>query len=105
MEKLKLNIVGEFDNQEKLETYLKAVLNAIQSANKHNIPFKSFDGLDGEGNSIDAIVKCEEEKCPVCESTHIRKDFDFPNTMRCCKDCGADFMIDGEIILNPRELK
>jgi len=42
-------------------------------------------------------------KCPSCHSTDkTRKDFDFPQTMACCDNCGCDFMIDdGEIILNP----
>lgn len=45
-----------------------------------------------------------DTECPVCKSTLIRKDFDYPDTMRCCKDCGADFDITGEIILNPKKL-
>lgn len=43
--------------------------------------------------------------CPCCDSNNTRKDFDFPKTMRCCLKCGADFITDGEIILNPREIK
>ena len=44
------------------------------------------------------------KKCPCCEGKNIRKDFDFPKTMLCCNDCGADFMKDGEIILDPRKV-
>jgi hypothetical protein len=40
--------------------------------------------------------------CPVCNSSNIRADYDFPDTMKCCKDCGADFYNDGEITLDPR---
>lgn len=43
------------------------------------------------------------ENCPICISTNIRKDFDFPDTMLCCNDCGADFTIEGEVTFDPRE--
>ena len=52
----------------------------------------------------------EHLDCPVCIeegkiATFTRKDYDFPETMRCCEICGADFMADtGEIILGPREV-
>ena len=42
--------------------------------------------------------------CPCCNSDKIRKDFDFSETTLCCKNCGADFLHDGEIILNPKDL-
>ena len=43
------------------------------------------------------------QKCPVCESGHIRKDFDNPQNMRCCNTCGCDFTVDGEITFDPKE--
>lgn len=44
--------------------------------------------------------------CPVCDSGDTRKDFDFPDTMRCCEKCGADYTIpELEIILDPREIE
>ena len=45
------------------------------------------------------------ETCPICIGTNIREDFDFPQTMLCCDDCGADFTIDGEVTFDPREDK
>jgi transcription initiation factor TFIIIB Brf1 subunit/transcription initiation factor TFIIB len=45
------------------------------------------------------------ENCPICISTNIREDFDFPETMLCCDDCGADFTIDNEVLFDPTELK
>jgi hypothetical protein len=39
--------------------------------------------------------------CPVCESTDIRKDFDFPD-MRVCLSCGSDFNVDGDVTLNTK---
>ena len=43
--------------------------------------------------------------CPCCNrSANVRKDFDFPKTMLCCDDCGADFTTELEIILNPKDL-
>lgn len=44
------------------------------------------------------------ESCPICISTNIREDFDFPDTMRCCNDCGADFTIEGEVIFDPSKI-
>lgn len=45
-------------------------------------------------------------KCPVCNSDNTRLDFDFPETMSCCNDCGCDYITNGgEIILDPREIK
>ena len=43
------------------------------------------------------------ETCPICIGTNLREDFDFPETMLCCDDCGADFTIDGEVTFNPTE--
>ena len=43
--------------------------------------------------------------CPVCNSNDTRQDFDFPKTMRCCNNCGADYIAeDGEIVFDPRQL-
>jgi hypothetical protein len=49
-------------------------------------------------------MDAEITKCPCCESDNICEDLDFPETMMCCDKCGADFMNDGEIILDPRKL-
>jgi hypothetical protein len=47
------------------------------------------------------IIKVENINCPCCgRLNNIRKDFDFPEEMLCCDSCGADFTIDGEIILD-----
>lgn len=46
----------------------------------------------------------EKSKCPVCNRHNTRSDFDSPDTMRCCDDCGADYLIDGiEVTLDPRD--
>ena len=43
--------------------------------------------------------------CPVCASDNTRQDYDFPETMRCCDECGADFIKKtGEVILDPRDI-
>jgi hypothetical protein len=43
--------------------------------------------------------------CPVCKSDNTRQDYDFPKTMRCCDECGADFIKKtGEVILDPRDI-
>ena len=48
----------------------------------------------------------EHKICPVCGSDDTREDYDFPETMRCCEKCGCDYMSeDGEIILDPRDIK
>lgn len=46
--------------------------------------------------------------CPLCKSTNTRKDFDYPKTMRCCENCGCDYVIDEqtqeviEVVYNPK---
>ena len=45
------------------------------------------------------------KKCPCCNSTAILKDLDYPKTMLGCTKCGADFLKDGEIIFDPREIE
>ena len=42
--------------------------------------------------------------CPVCDSTDTRDDYDFPDSMNCCESCLADFLNDGEVTLDPREI-
>jgi hypothetical protein len=43
--------------------------------------------------------------CPSCASDNTRQDYDFPETMRCCDKCGADFIEEtGEIIFDPRDI-
>lgn len=49
-------------------------------------------------------------KCPICQSKNIRKDYDFPETMRACEDCGSEWVIDTkdssfDITLNTRDLE
>ena len=44
-------------------------------------------------------------QCPVCESKNTRNDFDFPDTMRDCDDCGSEWNIDNDIVLNGRDVK
>ena len=44
------------------------------------------------------------KNCPICKRNNTRDDFDFPETMNCCDDCGADFLNDGEVILHPKEI-
>jgi hypothetical protein len=52
------------------------------------------------------VRKAEAEKqCPHCKRTNTRPDYDFPDTMRCCDDCGCDYIAeDGEIILDPSKI-
>jgi hypothetical protein len=49
-------------------------------------------------------MSLNEDKCPVCNRHNTRPDFDSPGSMRCCDDCGADYIVDGmEITLDPRD--
>ena len=44
-------------------------------------------------------------KCPCCNSSNnVRRDFDYPKTMRCCDACGCDFLTAKTIVLNPKEI-
>ncbi len=61
--------------------------------------------LKNEHRRAWGMKELKQEKCPVCESENIRADFDFPKTMRCCKQCGSDFLSDGEVVLNARKIK
>ena len=46
----------------------------------------------------------DQEECPVCNRHNTRPDFDSPDSMRCCDDCGADYITDGmEVSLDPRD--
>ena len=44
-------------------------------------------------------------QCPNCGSNNTRLDYDYPETMSDCDDCGCDFITEtGEIILDPNNL-
>lgn len=46
----------------------------------------------------------DQEECPVCNRHNTRPDYNFPETIRCCEDCGADYGIDEmDIIQDPRD--
>ena len=42
--------------------------------------------------------------CLVCGSSDTRKDLDYPKTMRCCNECGAEWNCMDEVTLNPMEV-
>jgi Zn-finger nucleic acid-binding protein len=45
-----------------------------------------------------------KNSCPVCNSTNIRQDYDFPDTMDNCEKCGSEWVRDGEeITLDARD--
>ncbi len=35
-------------------------------------------------------------ECPVCKRSNTRKDYDYPDTMRTCMDCGSDWVVDSK---------
>ena len=43
-------------------------------------------------------------ECPVCGSLNTRPDFDFPESIRDCDDCGSEWNQDYTTI-NAREIK
>ena len=46
----------------------------------------------------------DHNECPVCNRLNTRPDFDSPDTMRCCDDCGADYLTEEmEVTLDPRD--
>jgi hypothetical protein len=46
----------------------------------------------------------DKEECPVCNRCQTHPDRDFPDTLRCCLDCGAEYVTDGmAITFDPRE--
>lgn len=90
------------------------------SATDEQIIQASYKGFQAKidnrelGDNLESIEDDEEVpygealsdklECPVCNRHNTREDFDSPDTMRCCDDCGADYLIDGmEITLDPRD--
>jgi len=46
----------------------------------------------------------DAEECPVCNSTVVEPDNDFPDTMNNCVNCGSEWVKDGvEITLDARD--
>ncbi len=43
-------------------------------------------------------------KCPLCDSSKVRRDFDFPKTMKVCENCGCEFNTAGDITLDPKQI-
>ncbi|MDA3778836.1 MAG: hypothetical protein PF487_01150 [Bacteroidales bacterium] len=41
-------------------------------------------------------------ECPICGHRDCKKDSDFPETMENCNHCGAEWNIDGELLLDSR---
>jgi len=42
--------------------------------------------------------------CPCCgKSDNVRKDYDYPKTLRLCDTCGCDFDTDKQTIFNTKE--
>lgn len=58
--------------------------------------------MDKSANIVN--VSLDARKCPVCNRENTREDYDNPDSMRCCDDCGADYRWeDMEILLDPRD--
>lgn len=32
--------------------------------------------------------------CPICNAKNLKKDYDYPESIRICDTCGCEFMID-----------
>ena len=41
--------------------------------------------------------------CPVCNNHEVYKSLDFPDTMEECVNCGAEWNVDDELLLDPRD--
>ncbi len=82
IEKAKARFQAKLDNNELMDN-----LESIED--DEAIPY-------GEANE-------DRKECPVCNRHNTRPDLDSPDTMRCCDDCGADYLTDGmEVTLDPR---
>lgn len=44
------------------------------------------------------------DKCLVCDSSNIRDDYDYPNTMQNCDQCGSEWNCELEVTLNAKEI-
>ena len=83
------NVMLEFDTKQM----------AVDHLNKATQSDLTLDQWQDEGVYIEPA-----EQCPNCNSHNVRDDFDFPDTMRCCESCGADFNIEGELTFDPNSL-
>ena len=91
-----------------------------ENATDEQIIEASYEGFQAKldnrelGDNLESIEDDEEvpygeaisdqEECPVCNRHNTRPDYDSPESMRCCNDCGCDYVVDGmEIVLDPRD--
>ena len=61
-------------------------------------------GLESEEPYLDlGLVRASafpNHNCLVCGSKKTRKDYDNPDSMRCCEKCGSEWNIENEITFN-----
>jgi hypothetical protein len=98
-----------FAEYERLPLEVQAILATINDELDYNGCAEIVQDLEEVGYTCDydlsaTLLGLRVLNCPCCNSVNTRKDYDFEN-MNCCDDCGADFLNDGEIILDPRTIK
>jgi hypothetical protein len=97
-----------FDHYDTLPPKVKKILDKFGD-NTYDSCSKLVARLNKVGYTCDYYLDAEPYNlrvlnCPVCKSDDTRDDLDSPETMNCCNKCGADFMNDGEVILDPTKI-
>jgi hypothetical protein len=72
-------------------------LNYLNEITESDLTIEEWDDENG-------VFILPSENCPKCGSHNVRDDFDFPDTMRCCENCGADYNSEGELVFDPDEV-
>ena len=89
---------------EELQAMCDEDLDDCETDDDGNCPYCGQKCWEGEMCDEQQAGGFNNDECPVCGSTDTRKDFDNPETMRCCKTCGSDWNTSGDITLNGREV-
>ncbi len=94
-------IVDENATDEQIVAQAKS---GFQAKLDNNELMDNLESIEDDKEVPYGEAPSDQEECPVCNRHNTRPDFDNPDSMRCCEDCGADYVVDGmEIVLDPRD--
>lgn len=95
-EKLPLEVQAILDKYSEMDNGYEECRNLVQEL--ESVGYTCQYGLDG----IPFYLKVK--KCPCCNSMNTKDDNDNDfHTINNCNDCGAEFLNDGEVTLNPKD--
>lgn len=86
------------------EEIVKACYPNIQAKLNNNELGENLESIEDDEELPYGEAFEDQKECPVCNRHNTRPDYDSPDSMRCCDDCGCDYVVDGmEITLDPRD--